>query len=558
MSAFTETDILTILEALKSTPSERLESDEIEFKGYRDENALHNSKDITDEISAIANLKGGIIIVGVKDNTDVPHGRWDLQLAGVVNIDIHSTLERLKGRLRPKIDLRIRTVEFEGKNFVVIDVPHPKNTLVTTSSGKTMIREGKSSRPMTPDELETAVKSLTTFDWSADCIEDSPSEVLETESVKSALSDFKSKRNILEPVDETQYLEAIGATKNGYLTRAGLVFLGKPNAIRSILGDFEYRFSWKTKSGNLILNQVWSENIWMSIQRSKEYFDKCNKKHTFNYKDNSFDVPMMDGVAFHEAYLNAMVHRDYSCEGMVSVNFIGDKLIITSPGLFYGGVTAENITKHEPRHRNKALARLLMSHNLVDRAGMGVVRMGLHSLRYGRSFPSFRETVDCIEVSMQAEFLRPGIAVLYFDNKENWGVPELIILNTLYGAGFVPVSKIEIQLSKMYDDSFRTLMAALKNLEQQLEMCGTNEGIFLRVKNNYKILLESKRTLKLNETSPKHVSLYKYLREHKAASNTDITSVLGYSYSSQTSRFLTKAKYVKKGSGSNGLWSLTI
>lgn len=558
MANFNDCDITMILNAVKTNPSEDFESDEIEFKAYKDETALHNSKDLTEEISALANFKGGLIIIGVKDNTDVPFGEWELQLAGIQAVDVHTTLERLRGKIQPKIDIRVKNFCYDAKNFVIISVPHPKNTLVSTSSGKTCIREGKSSRPMMPDELESAVKSLTSYDWSADCIDDLPLSVLDLEAVKDALSDFKSKRKIAEEINEPKYLEAIGATKNGYLTRAGLIYLGKIDSIRSILGDFEYRFSWKTKSGDLVLNEVWSNNIWNSIKKAKEYFNSCNSKSTYKYKENTFDVPLMDGIAFHEAYLNAMVHRDYSCEGMVSVNFTGDKLLITSPGSFYGGVNAENITRHEPRHRNKTLARLLMSHNLVDRAGMGVVRMGLHSLRYGRSFPTFRESIDSVEVSMQAQFLRSGIAVLYLDNKEKWGMAELIILNTVYGLGFVPINTIESQLSKLSDNPFVMLNSALENLNHGVELCGTNEGIYLKVKNIWKHLLESKRNIRLTETSLKHVNLYKYLRENKEASNTDITSVLGYYYSSQTSRFLTNAKYVKKGPGSAGLWSLSI
>ena len=159
---------------------------------------------------------------------------------------------------------------------------------------------------------------------------------------------------------------------------------------------------------------------------------------------------------------------------------------------------------------------------------------------------------------MQAQFLRSGIAVLYLDNKEKWGMAELIILNTVYGLGFVPINTIESQLSKLSDNPFVMLNSALENLNHGVELCGTNEGIYLKVKNIWKHLLESKRNIRLTETSLKHVNLYKYLRENKEASNTDITSVLGYYYSSQTSRFLTNAKYVKKGPGSAGLWSLSI
>src|SRR5688572_25527962 len=103
---------------------------------------------------------------------------------------------------------------------------------------------------------------------------------------------------------------------------------------------------------------------------------------------------------------------------MVSTTYAQGRLTISSPGTFYGGITAENIRLHQPRHRNKALAKILMAHHLVDRAGMGVLRMSIGSLKYGRSLPEFREAHESVEVSMQAEYLRAAIAVISLDNPE--------------------------------------------------------------------------------------------------------------------------------------------
>jgi ATP-dependent DNA helicase RecG len=243
---------------------------------------------------------------------------------------------------------------------------------------------------------------------------------------------------------------------------------------------------------------------------------------------------------------------------MVTVTYTADRLVITSPGCFYGGVTAENITRHEPRHRNKALARMLMAHQLVDRAGMGVMRMGIRSLVYGRSFPEFREASDCVEVSMQAEFLRPGITVITLDHLDTWGIPELLVLNHVYEEGFVAAHFIEQQLEKFVDDPWDRLLEVIEKLEQ-VELCGTKERVFIRVTPSWKSLLKVDRLLPISPTSEKHVKLYSYLKRHREASNAELTEVLGYSYSSQTSKFLREAKYVQRSSsGPSARWSLVV
>jgi predicted HTH transcriptional regulator len=539
-------------------PSDDLESESLEFKGYKTEQAIHNARDLAEEISALANKVGGTIVIGVRSSTDVKYGDWPAQLAGVDHVDLLATQERITGKVQPKIGIMFRRVPFESKDYIVVEVPHRSDTLVSTSSGKTCIRDGRSSRPMSPHEIELAVKGLSTFDWSAEELDYEALSVIDQEALDDAIKDFRETRQLEVSPEPYAYLESIGATRNGRLTYGGLLFLGTAESIRDHLGDYEYRFSWKKKNADLLVNDVWSGCLWNAIKRARLHFTQCNRMATFETDGRKFEVPLMDSVAFHEGYLNALVHRDYSSDGMVTVTYTADRLVITSPGCFYGGVTAENITRHEPRHRNKALARMLMAHQLVDRAGMGVMRMGIRSLVYGRSFPEFREASDCVEVSMQAEFLRPGITVITLDHLDTWGIPELLVLNHVYEEGFVAAHFIEQQLEKFVDDPWDRLLEVIEKLEQ-VELCGTKERVFIRVTPSWKSLLKVDRLLPISPTSEKHVKLYSYLKRHREASNAELTEVLGYSYSSQTSKFLREAKYVQRSSsGPSARWSLVV
>lgn len=555
MSRISESDIKSILSMVKSKASADLESEVLEFKAFKDERALHNSKELAEEIVALANKKGGTIIIGVKDSSNVPYGQWNEQLVGIQGVDLITAKDRIRGRLQPEIDLVVLEFNFEAKPYLIIEVSHRPDILVSTRSGKTLIRDGRSSRPMSSYELKQAVKNLTSYDWSGEVLYGvNAINVLDPEALVNAIKDFTVRRNLEKPPAVKAYLEAIGATKQGHLTYGGLIFLGKEDEIRNYLGDFEYRFSRKKQDGELIINDVWGGCVWNSIERAKLHFENCNKTEQFKSGDKIFSTPLLDDVAFHEAYLNAVVHRDYSAEGMISVNFTGNQLKITSPGIFYGGITAENIARHEPRHRNKALARILMTHRLVDRAGMGVMRMGIHSLMYGRAFPRFGEDFESVEVTLQAEYFRSGITVLSLDNLGNWGIPELLILNSVYETGAVSVEDIQRRLSKVSDTPWQSLLDAVDRIDQ-LELCGTKQGIFIRVNRAWRKFFEVSKTLKVPTSSEKHVRLYKYLKRHGEAANADLTEVLGHKYSSQTSKFLRDAEYVRRrGSGVNAIW----
>lgn len=554
----TQRNIINLLKHVKTVASEEVESETIEFKAYRDERSLHNSKDLAEEISALANLKGGVIIIGVKDSSDVQSGDWLTQMVGIHPVDETATQERLKGKLQPRINLEVSNLGFEGKNYVVVDVPHRSDSMVSTTSGKTCLREGRSSRPMLPDEIEHAVKSLTSYDWSAEPLDGLPSSVIDTTALKEAREDFCNRRGLATPLKDSAFLEAIGATKNGILTKSGLIFLGREDAIRTHLGDFEYRFSWKTNTGKLLANEVWSDCLWHTIKRAKHHFSNCNIEETFefDFAENPITVPLLDPIAFHEAFLNSLVHRDYSCEGMVSITFAGMQIVITSPGKFFGGVTADNIARHEPRHRNKALARMLMTYHLVDRAGMGVMRMGLRSLMYGREFPQFREDSESVEVRMQGEYLRGPIAVLAIDNEDKYGITELLILNSIYETGVVAVRPLIEQLMKHVSNPWPSVQNAVNNISG-LELCGTKDGVFVRVTREWMKFFRCSTLFRVSATSKKHVALFEFLMRNESVSTSDVHPLFDVAHQSYTSKFLSEARYTKRtGHGPSSRWSL--
>lgn len=548
-------EVVAILSRISTCPSESLESEVVEFKEYRDVAALNNSKELSDEVVAFANAGGGTIIVGVRDSSNIRDGDWASQLVGFPTCDLIELRDRLLGRVNPRgIAIQVDSIEYEGKNYLGIKVPKYRGGLVATTSGKVHIRDGRSSRPMSPGEIEHAVKTLPTFDWSSEEVLLDPNAALDMHSVEVAKSAFAGLRK-LSDLSTSNFLEAIGVTKHGVLTKGGVLFLGRADVIESVVGLFEFRFSWKTKAGDLLINDVWSGCLWEAINRAKAHFDFCNRFKEFEWEGVKHFVPMLDSVAFHEAFLNALVHRDYSQDGMVSVDYHGTKMCISSPGSFYGGVTSDNIFKHQPRHRNKALARILMAFNLVDRAGMGVRRISQRSLMYGRKFPNFRDKGGVIEVSMDAEYMRSTVFVIA-QRQPGYGLSELLVLNSVYGQEGVPVSDIEAQLAVLSDEPWQELCRIVEEVKY-VELCGTREGVLVRVKKRYADLFEVSKHSKSARVSDKLIALYKYLRKHDSASNADLSVVLEYAHSSQTSAFLRQTKFVQReGDGPAAVWRL--
>jgi len=545
---YSTADVLTILSKVKLNPSGKIESETIEFKEFDSEYSLHNSKSLTEELCAFANHRGGMLIVGVKDSSNLEGADWKIQLSGFQNVDICETEKRINGKLQNLVNLRVENVKFEEKNYVAIYVLRNLESLVTTTSGKICIREGRESRPMTPEEVERAIKSLQNYDWSADSLQQIELSELKDKHVNEAFGNYTSLMKQESNPSIEDFLESTGVTCDGILTKGGLLFLGKEDAIRKYLGDFEYRFSWK-EGTELKINEVWSGNIWHSINKAKEIFNRCVTEIDLDFKGNKYKVPNLDPVAFHEAFLNAVVHRDYSVDGMITVEFSGNELSITSPGTFYGEITTENIAYHAPRHRNKALARILMTYHFVDRAGMGILRMGIKSLVYGRRYPIIEETADSVKVCMQAEYIRPAIFILTH-GKQQLFLADLILINILSEKAYIPLPECADLIKKAVEDVWKATNDFSKRWSTYVEICGTKEGIFLRIRDDQVDFFDLHKTIKPPQNSDKFVKLFLMLKKHKWVSNEDVSNLLGYKQSQSTSRFLGSIEWIgRSGQG---------
>jgi len=76
-----------------------------------------------------------------------------------------------------------------------------------------------------------------------------------------------------------------------------------------------------------------------------------------------------------EALLNALIHTDYRIHGPILIKQFKDRLEISNPGGLPGGITPENILRHQPVSRNPALVDALTRLRLVNRSNLGVRRM---------------------------------------------------------------------------------------------------------------------------------------------------------------------------------------
>jgi ATP-dependent DNA helicase RecG len=106
-------------------------------------------------------------------------------------------------------------------------------------------------------------------------------------------------------------------------------------------------------------------------------------------------------IAFREAIVNAVAHRDYGLEGsFVQVRLFSDRLEVQSPGGLGGHLTVENIA-YEQYARNPYIVRLLEDHGYVERRGLGVDNMMRAMVDAGRELPLFEDRGSSFWVTLR-------------------------------------------------------------------------------------------------------------------------------------------------------------
>jgi ATP-dependent DNA helicase RecG len=137
-------------------------------------------------------------------------------------------------------------------------------------------------------------------------------------------------------------------------------------------------------------------------------------------------VPSYDSRAFREAFVNALVHRDYTRLGASLVRWESEAIVISNPGGFIEGVTLENLLVVEPRPRNPLLADAVKRIGLAERTGRGVDLIFQGLLRYGRPPPDYgRSDAHSVVVVLAGGAADVGLLRLIVEeeNRRNTALP---------------------------------------------------------------------------------------------------------------------------------------
>jgi ATP-dependent DNA helicase RecG len=269
--------------------------------------------------------------------------------------NISSLAAFIANKTTPSIPVKVETITTEYGEVAKINIDK-SSSLVSTSEGLLQRRRMKADGtpeavPFYPHEFASRQSSFRVIDPSASPVmEANPDNFnpVERNRLRESIRKFGGDKSLLDLADD-EFDGALGLTINIdnliKPTIAGLLLVGRENDIRRFIPSYEVAFQ-VLKGTEVRINEFFRKPVINTFEEIESLFNARVEEDEIEVGLFRVPVPNYDKRAFREAFVNALVHRDFSILGAVHVRIDDNGLHISNPGGFVEGVTIKNLLFH--------------------------------------------------------------------------------------------------------------------------------------------------------------------------------------------------------------------
>ncbi len=363
---------------LREYPQENARCEWKEFKNLKNSFCGDEKDDVISYVSAIANMEGGFLVVGVHDKT--------LEIVGTdtYNHDRQKAILRLTERCTnlssEGLDIEEYITDDTQKVVWVIHVPKHRPKLPVYAHGKAWQRIEDSLVELTSERLNAILEETSpTYDWSAETIVEATLDDLDPKALQKARGEFKSVHPRLadevDAWDDMELLGRAGVAVKGKLTKAAILLLGKPTSVHYLAPS--------------VATVTWVLVDEHDEKRDYEHFtipflltvdEALAKIRNLNQRilpgGTLFPdiVKQYDEYSIREILHNAIAHQDYTMQERVTMVETPNSVTFSNGGYFLPGSVRNAIEQTGPQkyYRNYALCQGMVSFNMIDTIGRGI------------------------------------------------------------------------------------------------------------------------------------------------------------------------------------------
>ena len=408
------------------TKSEVLElavNGENSFVEFKRDDGLRPEQ-LAKEIVAMANLKGGHILLGVDD---------DGSIIGIQRSDLERwVIDTVFARyVHPQIVPLYKEVQIDGQKrvaVITIDMGSAKPYVVRHRDREDFyIRSGSISRLATREQI-IRLSSLGGMLYTEQLpVSGSGLENLSMERLRDYLATIMEDQ-ILPASDEEWHMRLCGL---GFMveresgppacTIAGLILFGhSPRRYLPQAGIRWIVYEGKSKSYKSPDDRVFDDPmvaLWKKNRRGIRELVEDGLIEKLVSAMRPFISEEADSVdesmrrprrwlypveVLREAVINAIAHRDWTRYEEMEISRYADRVEIFSPGSLLNGMTVEKMVAGQRSARNSLIVRVLSEYNYVDAKGMGVRNKIIPLMRdQNGTEPEFVATEDYLQLILR-------------------------------------------------------------------------------------------------------------------------------------------------------------
>lgn len=406
-----------LLNLLTSCESERIEC----------KPKLLSRREIAEYAVGIGNAGGGLLIMGVSNK--VPRSIVPIDLPPIDEI------ARIQESVADsaQIHIRLEIIPTHQGHVVVAHIPsRPRGIPFHTRDGKYLIRLGEELRGMPLAEID-AIRQEAGVELTAQPLSGDPPELLShsgMEELRRLMKEAGASIDLIN-LSDMDLLRSLGVLRSdGKLLIAGLLLAGKAEAIQMHLPYAQWQFRRMKSDTEYDQAEDGFECLPFALKRLRELVSANNPIVTIPGWLVHPEFPRYPTLALRELIINALGHRDYAAPGTVSLKLYPDRLELSNPGGFVGGVSPENILHHPSTPRYPTLFQALARMRLANAANLGVPRVFRELLSEGKEPPVYWSSGSNVRVAIKGQETRREFLEL-LQRHSGLDVDHLLILHFL-------------------------------------------------------------------------------------------------------------------------------
>lgn len=472
--------IQELLDDLERLPAYELEDQDLDFKEW-------NVRSMSDAVSLVvemaicmANGGGGTVVFGVNDKAV---GRANAILGVPPEVDVNRLKKAVYDSTDPKLTPVFQELAVpEGTGRLIVMQVYPGLPPYTDTSGKGKIRIGRDCQPLTGTLRRKIMVETGETDFTASEVTGLPESLISAaamERLRESAHREKAPDDLLQKTDR-DLLSTLGLVRNDRLLRAGILLAGTEKSIREHFPGYVWTHLRMVTDTEYSDRADGNNAIPIALERILDRVMADNPIATIPHGLFHLEIRTYPEIALREALLNALVHTDYRIPGPILVKQFKDRIEISNPGGLPGGITPDNILRHEPIPRNPALVDALTRLRLVNRSNLGVRRMYQSFLMEGKEPPQILDEGSAVRVIFRASQLSVPFRMFVAEESDRGrllSLEQLLIIQHLLRYPEID-TVTAARITQQGESDVRAVLSHMEVTLGYLERGGTGRGTY--------------------------------------------------------------------------------